>query len=201
MPPEAAPVTTEQIPAVAGALARGFQDNEAWEWIIPDPKRRARLLETRFAVMIEHVYIPRGGAWSTPDAAGGALWTPPGRVELSLVEQLREAASLFPGLGIGGLRRGSQMSAAMKAQHPTEPHYYLDTLSIDPPHQRRGYGSALIAPMLERADAEGMPAYLETQRRDNIPFYRRFGFEETGEIRLSGGPSLWAMWREPALPR
>ena len=197
MAPEAVPVTREQIPAVAGALARGFEDNEAWMWVIPDPKRRVRLMEKRFRVMIEHVYIPRGGAWSTPDAAGGALWMPPGRLGLSATEQLRETASLLPGLGLGGISRGMRMGAAMKRHHPTEPHYYLDTLSIDPPHQRRGYGSALMAPLLERCDAEGMPAYLETQRRDNVPFYRRFGFEETGEIRPSGGPSLWGMWREP----
>lgn len=38
--------------------------------------------------------------------------------------------------------------------------------------------------------------YLETQRRSNIPFYRRFGFEEIGELSLPRSPSVWQMWRE-----
>ena len=150
--------------------------------------------------MIEHVCIPRGGAWATADLQGGALWTPPGRLEWTLGEQLREAAALLPGLGLGGARRARRLYRLFRANHPREPHYYLDTLSIDPAHQRRGYGSALMAPLLERADAERMPVYLETQRRDNIPFYRRFGFEESGEMSLDDSPPLWKMWR-PASPR
>jgi GNAT superfamily N-acetyltransferase len=97
--------------------------------------------------------------------------------------------------------RGRRLYALFRANHPSAPHYYLDTLSIDPDHQRRGYGSALLAPLLERADAERMPVYLETQRRDNVPFYARFGFEETGEMSLPDSPPLWKMWREPGLAR
>ena len=58
-------------------------------------------------------------------------------------------------------------------------------------------GTALIAPGLERADAEGAPVYLETQRESNIPYYRRFGFELTDQISLPDSPPLWLMWREP----
>ncbi|MGZ5348523.1 MAG: GNAT family N-acetyltransferase, partial [Solirubrobacterales bacterium] len=61
--------------------------------------------------------------------------------------------------------------------------------------QRSGAGTALIRPGLERADAEGMPCYLETQRRSNIPFYERFGFELVEEVGLDDSPRLWLMWR------
>jgi hypothetical protein len=55
----------------------------------------------------------------------------------------------------------------------------------------------LMEPGVARVDADGLGAYLETQRRANIPFYRRFGFEETGEIKLPDSPPLWTMWRPP----
>jgi GNAT superfamily N-acetyltransferase len=196
MPPAVAPVSEHQIDDVAAAIARGFDDNEVWVWLLPDDRRRVGLLTKRFRAMIKHVSIPRGGAWATADLQGGALWLPPRRLEWSLGEQLHEAMALMPGLGLRGARRGRRLQRLFAAHHPREPHYYLDTLSIDPAHQRRGYGSALIAPLLEHADAERMPAYLETQRRDNIPFYRRFGFEETGEMSLPDSPPLWKMWRE-----
>ena len=42
--------------------------------------------------------------------------------------------------------------------------------------QGRGVGSALLEPALARADGEGMPCYLETQKEENLSFYARHGF-------------------------
>jgi predicted N-acetyltransferase YhbS len=79
---------------------------------------------------------------------------------------------------------------------PAQPHWRLNSLAVAPVGQRRGIGSALIQPGLDRADSAGVGCYLETQRRANIPFYRRFGFEEIGEISLHDSPPVWRMWRE-----
>ena len=52
--------------------------------------------------------------------------------------------------------------------------------------------------MLERCDAEGLPAYLESSKERNVPFYRRHGFEVREEIHFGpGGPPMWPMWRAP----
>ena len=199
MAPEVVPVSPKQRAAVAGAIARGFLDNEVWIWMVPGAARRARLLDRYYRVAIRRFFEPRGGAWTTADASGGALWAPPGRWPLTRAEVRWDLWALLPWIGVDGIRHGHEADRAMEGRHPKQPHYYLQTLSVDPAHQRRGYGSALIAPMLARCDAEGMPAYLETQRESNIPFYRRFGFVEDDPIQLPGGPPLWPMWREPAV--
>jgi GNAT superfamily N-acetyltransferase len=85
----------------------------------------------------------------------------------------------------------------VERQHPRSAHWYLAVLGTDPVHQGKGIGSALLAPVLERCDHEGIGAYLESSKNSNIPFYRRHGFEVTGEIPLPGGPSVWPMWRDP----
>jgi carbamoyl-phosphate synthase large subunit len=47
-------------------------------------------------------------------------------------------------------------------------------------------------------DREGIPAYLESSKDRNVPYYERFGFKVTKEIALPrGGPLVWAMWRDP----
>ena len=81
--------------------------------------------------------------------------------------------------------------------HPSEPHWYLGCLGTHPDWQRRGIASAVLAPVLGHCDADGLPAYLETQRESNVPFYRRHGFEVVGTKQLSnGGPNMWLMWRD-----
>jgi GNAT superfamily N-acetyltransferase len=82
--------------------------------------------------------------------------------------------------------------------HPEEPHWYLACLGTDPPKQRTGVGTTLVGPVLERCDKEGLPAYLETQKPENVPYYERFGFRVTGELDITeGGPHVWLMWRDP----
>jgi GNAT superfamily N-acetyltransferase len=193
----AIPVTRELVRPVADAIARGFHDNEIWAWVIPDDRRRARLLPRVYRARLRHLYIPRGEAWTTPDAVGGALWIPPGAPKRTLRDQVAEALALLPGIGAGGARRGSRIEELLVSHQPGEPHWYLEVLSIDPPHQRQGHGTTLLAPVLERADADGTPAYLETNRESNLPYYRRFGFELTEKISLPDSPPLWLMWREP----
>jgi GNAT superfamily N-acetyltransferase len=86
----------------------------------------------------------------------------------------------------------------IESMHPHEPHWYLATLGTDPEMQGKGVGSALMRPALDHCDTEGWPAYLESSKERNVPFYRRHGFEVVREVPLpGGGPKIWTMWREP----
>jgi hypothetical protein len=52
--------------------------------------------------------------------------------------------------------------------------------------------------MLERCDREGVPAYLESSKDENLPFYERHGFAATGTLHLPlGGPPIRKTWRSP----
>ena len=193
--PAAVPVTPDLVRGAAQAAADGFQDNEIWVWMLRRDWKLRRILPPHYRAMIRHVYMPRGGAWTTPDTLGTALWFPPETLGMSARERAAELVSLLPG-GFGSFRRGKRFEALMEEHHPKEPHWYLQTLSVAPAAQRSGVGTALIQPGLDRADSESMPCFLETQRESNIPYYRRFGFELTKEISLHDSPPLWLMWRE-----
>jgi GNAT superfamily N-acetyltransferase len=193
----AQPISRAQIGPVADAVARGFHDNEVWRWVIPDADRCLKLMRRAYRARLRHLYLVRGEAWTTPGCEGGAFWIPPGEPKRRLRDGVAEALSLLPGIGIGGARRGSRIENLMDAHHPSEPHWYLEVLSIAPEYQRQGHGGALLAPVLERCDRDEVPAYLETNRESNLPYYRRFGFELTEKIALPDSPPLWLMWREP----
>lgn len=98
----------------------------------------------------------------------------------------------------GRLAAGRVLIDLMKDQHPEEPHWYLAVLGSDPSVRGAGFGHALMQSRLMRCDVEYAPAYLESSNPDNVPYYERFGFRVTGEIKLpDDGPSLWPMWRQP----
>lgn len=194
MKPRVVEITPELVRGAAQAVADAFFDNEIWVWMLRRERQRRRLLPRHYRAMIRRVYVPRKAAWTTPDAEGAALWFPPDTLGISVRERLAEIASLLPG-GIDCFARGIRWEELMAEHHPREPHWYLQTLAVEPSSQRRGIGTALIEPGLERADADRVGAYLETQRRSNIPYYRRFGFKLRGEISLEDSPPLWLMWR------
>jgi len=193
---EVVPIAQPLVRGAARAIADGFFDNEIWVWTLRRDWQRRRVLPRYYRAMIRHVFTPRGAAWTTADTRGGALWIPPGTEALNPRERFAELIALMPE-GVAALSRGSRIEELMVSHRPGERHWYLSTLSVEPASQGKGIGSALMEPGLARVDADGLSAYLETQRRANIPFYRRFGFEERGEIRFSDSPPLWRMWRPP----
>lgn len=85
----------------------------------------------------------------------------------------------------------------MDEHHPAEPHWFLPLIGVDPRRQGGGIGGALMAHALERCDADGLPAYLESSNPSNVPFYERHGFEVVGLIQKGSSPPIRPMYRKP----
>jgi GNAT superfamily N-acetyltransferase len=190
-------VTPGDVPRLAVALARAFDSDPPMRWFLRDDERRVELAREMFDVMLRAVHLARDACYTTAEVTGGALWVPPGRWRLGFIQQLR----LLPGMiRVFGrdLPRAQRGLTVMDSGHPRAPHWYLDSLGVEPEWQGRGLGSALMAPVLERCDTERLPAYLNAGSPRSRELYRRHGFEVTEEFRLpEGGPPLWRMWREP----
>jgi GNAT superfamily N-acetyltransferase len=190
----------EEVDRLCSVLARAFADDPVSAHLIPGPRRRPGGLRAFFSIQMRQEVLPFGGAFTTDDLAGAALWVPPGRpptpmrsAALALLPVVPYVAGRHLGRTVAGL-------VQIASLRPREPHWYLATLGTDPSRQRQGVGSALLAPVLARCDAEGARAYLESSKEANLPFYRRHGFEVSGQVRLAGGPTVWTMWREPRPP-
>jgi GNAT superfamily N-acetyltransferase len=189
--------SADDAPRLAAALARAFADDPLMRWLLPGDRARARQLRTIFQLELRHLHLPLEQVYTTSDVAGGALWAPPE----AWPTPRRRLARALPHLA---LTLGWRLPAAVRSVsaierlHPGEPHWYLAVLGTEPTRQGRGVGSALLAPVLERCDRDGAPAYLESSKQANLAFYARHGFEVTGALDLpGGGPRVWPMWREP----
>lgn len=72
----------------------------------------------------------------------------------------------------------SYESFAMNLKNELTEHYdwYLYNISIRQEAQGKGIARALLQPMLDFCDREGMTAYLETNKEKNVSLYQHFGF-------------------------
>ncbi|UXA11713.1 GNAT family N-acetyltransferase [Mycobacterium sp. SMC-8] len=188
------------VKALARVLGRAFFDDPVMMWMVPDDAKRAKALPRVFGAMTRHHFLG-GDAVEVSSWAGAlgaaALWDPPGRWKQTPREELRMMPAFLLAMGryVG---RGQGVADLMKEHHPEEPHWYLGVIGSDPDMRGAGLGHALMRSRLDRCDAEGAPAYLESTKESNVPYYLRFGFEVTGELTVpGGGPTMWQMWRRP----
>jgi GNAT superfamily N-acetyltransferase len=192
--PEVRPANSADVPQLAQALVRAFHDDPVMQYLLK-PAKQAKgsglFFESTAKRDLEH-----GQVWTTPGIEGGALWSAPGQWRLGGTELLKMTPMVVRAFGTGLLKALKTLSIVEKV-HPTEPHWYLGVLGTDPATQGKGIGSALLQPVLDMCDTEGLPAYLESSKDRNVPFYARHGFTVTREVQLSDGPKLWCMWREP----
>jgi GNAT superfamily N-acetyltransferase len=198
--PQARPARKADIRELSATLSRAFYDDPVMRWILPDDDTRSKHLTTMFAVMTRHHHLSRGGvevARDGPDVGAAALWDPPNQWQESRRAQLAMTPAFLRVFGFrAALARSVQ--ELMKREHPEEPHWYLAAIGSDPTVRGQGFGQVLMRSRLDRCDAEYCPAYLESSKPENVPYYERFGFVVTQEIALpNSGPPLWAMWRSP----
>ena len=184
-------------PAIADTLQDAFFGDPVMSWILQDERSRSRRLARLFGVLLSGHYMTVGTVWTTATNTEAALWAPPGNAIIPPTTMLRHSPGMLGALGRHTVRALRALSY-VEHQHPKQPHWYLGVLGTRVANQGNGIGSALLGPVLDRCDELGLPAYLESSKYSNIAFYRRHGFDVTGEIQLPlGGPTVWPMWREP----
>jgi ribosomal protein S18 acetylase RimI-like enzyme len=183
--------TADQERAVA-VLTLAFSTDPATRWSWPDPQVYLATFP-EFARAIGGAAFEHGTAHGVGDLAGVALWLPPGAhpddEALSALfqrtapeEKLAQVAATFEQMG---------------AYHPSEPHWYLPLIGVDPALQGGGLGSRLLAHALAQCDRDGTLAYLESSNPANIPVYERHGFEVLGTVQQPGSPRITPMLRKP----
>jgi ribosomal protein S18 acetylase RimI-like enzyme len=188
------------VRALSATLGRAFYEDPIMRWMLPDDRLRANGLPRMFGILARRQYLALGAvevATNGSDIGAVAMWgPPPGQPK----ESRLDAVLLLPAIlwvFRSRAQKGQQVAELMKKVHPEEPHWYLFAIGSDPTVRGGGFGQALMRSRLDRCDAEHAPAYLESTKEETVPYYMRFGFEVTGEIKLpDGGPSMYPMWRQ-----
>jgi GNAT superfamily N-acetyltransferase len=194
---DAHPAADEERPQVVTALCRAFFDDRVYRWLVPDDAQRRRSAAMFYARFVEACW-PHGQVYAAGAGAGAAVWVPPGAHLVGEHEAEAFTRDLLESAGDDACSaRMAQVFGLLDEHHPSDPHWYLAFMGVDPSAQGRGIGSALLTAVLPLADRDGMPAYLEASCPENRRLYERHGFELMRELAVSDSPAIYAMWRAP----
>ena len=184
--------------------ARAFHDDPFFEFLDRHAVTRARGLaifwRATIAAAAPKAIITAARRPLDGRLLGLSVVVPPGNWPLPIPSQARQLGGALRALAIRprALMLGTRYLFSMEAAHPKDQLWYLLLLVVDPSAQRGGIGSMLQKDMLERADADGLDCYLETQKFDNVAYYGRFGYQLQEELKpVSDGPPLYLMRRPP----
>ncbi|WP_394430538.1 GNAT family N-acetyltransferase [Streptomyces sp. SGAir0957] len=194
----------EERDFVVELLDEAFMDDPVSSWVFPDVERRRARHSYLMGAFTDATFAD-GYIDLAEDGTAVALWMdiPEASDEGQGQSQDQDAGEDGPAQVRAAVdpdnERVEQIARLTEAAHPTgRAHAYLWMIGVKPERQGEGLGTALMAPVLERCDREGLPAYLEASNARSRALYERLGFVFTGTaVDLPDGPSLWPMWREP----
>ena len=173
-------------------MVRAFAEDPAARWSWPDSQQYFMHFPS-FVRAVGGKAFTHGTAYYVEGYAAAALWLPPNvhpdenkltsLVQRTVSEQIqKDFLSVFEHMG---------------HYHPSEPHWFLPFMGVDPSQQGKGFGSALLQHTLIQCDRDSKLAYLESSNPRNIPLYKRHGFELLGTIQIGSSPSIAPMLHRP----
>jgi ribosomal protein S18 acetylase RimI-like enzyme len=177
---------------VIDVLSLAFSTDPAARWTWPDP--HGYLVNfPRLVKAFGDKAFTHGSAYYLDQYQGAALWLPPDvhPDEDAMNKLVRDSVSEKIQKDI------SAIFEQMGRYHPTEPHWFLPLIGVDPSRQGKGHGSTLMQHAVIACDRDRKLAYLESSNPRNISLYERHGFEVLGTIQAGTSPTIFPMLRRP----
>jgi ribosomal protein S18 acetylase RimI-like enzyme len=188
-------------------MGRAFADDATRAAMFPDPGSRVELIRLSFQMGVRQALVDGASVDTTPSLSAVAVWFPPGgRTRPSLLSTLANArlSIRFVRLArLSGFRRAMGVPLRYERRHNRlmpRPHWYLEMLGVEPSRQRFGLGGVLVRHGLQRADADRVPVFVETETAANAAFYSKLGFQTLEFSPAENDPldiATWCMLREP----
>jgi ribosomal protein S18 acetylase RimI-like enzyme len=147
--------------------------------------------ESFFRLALASMKGPKSVALIDSRVVGVIHWIDSPNCQFSTIAKLRMTPSMIRGFGVlPALRVGTWLSRWSK-HDPPQPHSHLGPIAVAPDAQGRRIGQQLMDYYCSQIDRLGKPSYLETDRPENVEFYRKFGFEIVQQEPVLGVPNFF----------
>jgi ribosomal protein S18 acetylase RimI-like enzyme len=179
---------------VVDLLARSFDSNQSVNYIVCQDGQRVKRIRSLMAYSFDVCFL-FGEVWLSDNKKACALILFPHQKLFSLWSVWLDMKLIFQAIGLSQVRKALQREGSVKKLQAKVAMTYLWFIGVDPVCQHAGMGSLLLREIIAASDRKGLPVYLETSALQNLPWYRRFGFEVYN--RLEMGYTLYFFKHEP----
>lgn len=142
------PILKSETDRFAATLTLALCADPVVRWAMPDANQHMNTLMPLVGAFGGDAAADNGTAYVIGDFKGAVTWLAPGvhpdddalgEIFAKNVDEphLSEVYALFE---------------AMAAYHPSEPHWYLPLIGVDPAYQRQGLGSAMLSHVVAACD-------------------------------------------------
>ena len=186
----------------AKTLSLAFMDDPLSIEVFSEESTRYNNLMTYFHFRINYG-IKYGVVYATSEEFEGvAVWLPGKRAHISNWRgMLSGGMKLYSEIGRELMTKFNEINhytTSFRNSIIQPPYYQLSPIGVIPEMQGKGFGSKLLKPMFERFDDKQIICFLETQTKENIPLYQKYGFKVLKEGEVPNTKlQHWGMKREP----
>ena len=193
-------LTTQDTNWASNILEQAFYPDPLLRFIYGDTINEPGRLNWFFRVTFRLVAL-YGACFSTAEKDGVLMMLPPDQTTMTIGKMYQSGILAAPfKMGWASFSRLMMVMDFTEKEHKAATsfdHYYIMTVGVLPERQGRGVGKILMTKALEIVDAHTMPCYLETQNKNNVPMYQKFGFEVVSDKEIpKGGLHSWGMLRQ-----
>jgi len=177
-------------------LANAFSEDSMWKKIFNDEDKNLILTEVMVRFCLKY-----GNVLATSDNLEGVMAIAPHDKEMTTLRVIL-SGSFFLSMKISKEAKNMQVlsNAVEEAKKSLNLGLYIHLLimGVSEEFQGKGFGGKLLRALIEKAETERTPIYLETQKEDNITFYEKYGFSVKKKIILPEPLNLpmWLMLRD-----
>ncbi|MFC2122659.1 GNAT family N-acetyltransferase [Bacteroidota bacterium] len=176
-------------------LDDAFSEESMWKEVFNDEDKNRVLTEVMVRFCLKY-----GNVLSTSENLEGVMAITPHDKDMTTWRIIRSGA-FFLAMKITGEAKMMQIltKAVEEAKEDLNlgPYIHLLIMGVSQDFQGKGFGGILIRAIIEKAEKERTPIYLETQKEENVTLYEKYGFSVKKKVILPEPLNLpmWLMVR------
>jgi ribosomal protein S18 acetylase RimI-like enzyme len=192
----------KDIPQAVSVLADAFRDDPIWNKIFEEVSWSDPKLHAFFETPIRYCLHFGDVCATSKNLEGIAAWIPGNLAKMSFW-RLIQSGAIRPAMKIG-FKLGKELKPLFAPIQEDRDRnmegrsfIYLQIIGVAAAHQRKGFGTKLLEPIIAESERIGAPLYLETETEFNVAIYEKFGFKLIKRIVLPEIElPMWEMVRE-----
>ena len=161
---------------VISILAKAFEHNISVNYaIFPGEKKQQRIRD-----LIDYSYEIakiKGEILINSSFSAAAIFTYSDKKVNSFRQFFLDLKLIYKVIGFKRAKKLARRSELLRSFRPKTSYIYLGYIGVDPLLAQKGEGTAILKQVMAKAEDLKIPIYLETSMQENLPFYKKHGFE------------------------